>query len=215
MEIEGYRWQDLERMAQNRTRWWTVVSSLCTSKETVTAAYTRWLHRGHNQKRQEQRLFLLFLDNLTVSLGLLTYHDRYNLRILSVNLLCWYVFKSCSERTILHCVESYLYYIILVNKRKIILRSETREKINRQYTFIFGYWPTYSFLVPDSCWATVKNCNSSLYALTSQRTQSKTTRTTLVSALFRQFDISCCYSFLPSLNMNQVPENYMLVNNQI
>jgi hypothetical protein len=32
MEIEGYRWQDLERMAQNRTRWRTVVSSLCTTK---------------------------------------------------------------------------------------------------------------------------------------------------------------------------------------
>ena len=32
MEIEGYRWQDLERMAQNRTRWRTVVSGLCTTK---------------------------------------------------------------------------------------------------------------------------------------------------------------------------------------
>jgi hypothetical protein len=29
------------------------------------------LNRGHNQKRLEQRLFLLFLDNLTISLGLL------------------------------------------------------------------------------------------------------------------------------------------------
>jgi hypothetical protein len=26
MEIEGYRWQDLERKAQNRTRWRTVVT---------------------------------------------------------------------------------------------------------------------------------------------------------------------------------------------
>jgi hypothetical protein len=32
MEIEGYRWQDLERMAQNRTRWRTVVSGICTTK---------------------------------------------------------------------------------------------------------------------------------------------------------------------------------------
>jgi hypothetical protein len=32
MEIEGYRWQDLERIAQNRTRWRTVVSGLCTTK---------------------------------------------------------------------------------------------------------------------------------------------------------------------------------------
>jgi hypothetical protein len=43
--------------------------------------------------------------------------------------------RSCSERTILHCVESYLYYITLVNKKK---NSEewNREKINRQYTYI-------------------------------------------------------------------------------
>jgi len=32
IEIEGYRWQDLERMAQNRTRWRIVVSGLCTTK---------------------------------------------------------------------------------------------------------------------------------------------------------------------------------------
>jgi hypothetical protein len=36
-----------------------------------------------------------------------------------MNLLCWYIFiinamRSCRERTTLHCVESYLYYIILV-----------------------------------------------------------------------------------------------------
>ena len=39
-----------------------------------------------------------------------------------MNLLCWYIFiinamQSCSERTTLHCVESYSYYIILVNKK--------------------------------------------------------------------------------------------------
>jgi hypothetical protein len=32
MEIEGYRWQDLERMSQNKTRWRTVVSGLYTTK---------------------------------------------------------------------------------------------------------------------------------------------------------------------------------------
>jgi hypothetical protein len=32
MEIEGYRWQDLENMAHNRTRWRTVFSSICTTK---------------------------------------------------------------------------------------------------------------------------------------------------------------------------------------
>ena len=46
--------------------------------------------------------------------------------------------RSCNERTTLHCVESYLYYIILVNKKDYFLRSETREKLNRQYTYIVG-----------------------------------------------------------------------------
>jgi hypothetical protein len=32
METEGYRWQDLERMSQNRTRWRTVVSGKYTTK---------------------------------------------------------------------------------------------------------------------------------------------------------------------------------------
>ena len=43
--------------------------------------------------------------------------------------------RSCNERTTLHCVESYLYYIILVNKKKN-MRNETREKKNRQYIYI-------------------------------------------------------------------------------
>ena len=43
--------------------------------------------------------------------------------------------RSWNERTTLHYVESYLYYIILVNKKKI-LRSETREKKNRQCIYI-------------------------------------------------------------------------------
>jgi hypothetical protein len=47
-----------------------------------------------------------------------------------------YAMQSCNERTTLHCVESYLYHIILVDKKKYVLRSETREKINRQYTYI-------------------------------------------------------------------------------
>jgi hypothetical protein len=38
-----------------------------------------------------------------------------------------------------YSVESYLYYIILVNKKNYFLRSETREKINRQYTYIVKY----------------------------------------------------------------------------
>ena len=30
-------------------------------------------------------------------------------------------------------------------------------------TFVFGFWSRYFFLVPDSCWATVRNSNS-IYA---------------------------------------------------
>ena len=46
-----------------------------------------------------------------------------------VMLICIYnnAMRSCNESKALHCVESYLYYIILVNK-KIFLRSETRER---------------------------------------------------------------------------------------
>ena len=62
--------------------------------------------------------------------------------------------RSCNERTALHCVESYLYYIILVNKKKI-LRSETREKNNRQYIYIvenikFIYTSFDEFFLPVS-----------------------------------------------------------------
>ena len=41
--------------------------------------------------------------------------------------------RSCNERTTLHCVESYLYYIILVNKKIGVKRGRTK---NRQYIYI-------------------------------------------------------------------------------
>jgi hypothetical protein len=48
----------------------------------------------------------------------------------NLHILITYMFKinamrSCSERTILHCVESYLYYIILVNKKIIFTRQNS------------------------------------------------------------------------------------------
>jgi hypothetical protein len=63
--------------------------------------------------------------------------------------------RSCNERTTLHCVESYLYYIILVNTKKKNLRSETREKKNRQYIYIvenikFIYTSFDEFFLPVS-----------------------------------------------------------------
>jgi hypothetical protein len=64
--------------------------------------------------------------------------------------------RSCNECTILHYVQSYLYYIILINKKKKKnLRSETREKINRQCTYIvenitFTYTSFDEFYVPVS-----------------------------------------------------------------
>ena len=50
MEIEGYRWQDLERMSQNRTRWRTVVSGLYTTKvqQASAAEVSNWVS-NHNQ----------------------------------------------------------------------------------------------------------------------------------------------------------------------
>ena len=67
-----------------------------------------------------------------------------------MNLLCWYIFiinpmRSCIERTTLHGVESYLYF----------LRSETREKKNRQYIYIvehikFIYTSFDEFFLPVS-----------------------------------------------------------------
>ena len=39
------------------------------------------------------------------------------------------MFKFCSERTLLHCVKSYLYYIILVNEEgDCKTRNETETK---------------------------------------------------------------------------------------
>ena len=31
----------------------------------------------------------------------------------------------------------------------------------------------------------------------------------------RAYKHKCCYCFIPSFNMNQIPENYILVNSQI
>ena len=43
--------------------------------------------------------------------------------------------RSCNERTTLHCVESYLYYIILVNKKIFFLGVKRgRKKIDNIYT---------------------------------------------------------------------------------
>jgi hypothetical protein len=36
------------------------------------------------------------------------------------------------------------------------------------YTFVFGFWPRYLFMVPDSCWATVRNSNS-IYILVNKK----------------------------------------------
>jgi hypothetical protein len=44
--------------------------------------------------------------------------------------------RSCNERTTLHCVESYLYYIILVNKKYIFGGVKRGRKKNRQYIYI-------------------------------------------------------------------------------
>jgi hypothetical protein len=43
--------------------------------------------------------------------------------------------QSCNEHTTLHCVESYLYYIILVYKKNIFWGVKRGRKKNRQYTY--------------------------------------------------------------------------------
>jgi hypothetical protein len=59
--------------------------------------------------------------------------------------------RSCNERTILHCVESYLYYVILVNKKNIFGGVKRgRKKIDnistlyihcRKYKiYIYEFW---------------------------------------------------------------------------
>ena len=95
--------------------------------------------------------------------------------------------------------------ICCFSSKNAALRRKSRDWLARNqnnvsecmssYTFVFGFWPRYLFLVLDSCWATVRNSNMiypykliNLQARTSQRAQSKTIRTTLISALFRQFD---------------------------
>jgi hypothetical protein len=49
-------------------------------------SYKHGLHRGHHQKRLEQRLFLLLSDNLTVDFGFLALQDKHNMRTLSGNM---------------------------------------------------------------------------------------------------------------------------------
>ena len=71
----------------------------------------------------------------------------------SMNLLCWYIFlinamRSCNERTILHCLESYLYYVILVNKKIFSEEwNERKKKIDNIYIhcrkykiYIYEFW---------------------------------------------------------------------------
>jgi hypothetical protein len=57
------------------------------------------------------------------------------------------------------------------------------------------------FLVPDSCWATLINGNSTRPVFTEDTV--KTIRTTLFSALFRQFN-SCFVCFLTLLNKYKI-----------
>ena len=40
---------------------------------------------------------------------------------------------------------------------------EKKDKLLKFFKLVFGFWPRYLFLVPDSCWAMVRNSNS-IYA---------------------------------------------------
>jgi hypothetical protein len=90
--------------------------------------------------------------------------------------------KSCEKNQQQHIVKIFYMWMFCIT-------------LKGRNTFVFGFWSRYVFLVPDSCWATVRNSNRiyaynlvTLSARRSQRTQPKLMKTTLVSALFRQFD---------------------------
>ena len=123
--------------------------------------------------------------------------------------------RSCSERTILHCVESYLYYIILFDTKKI-LRSETKEYIGvlTSFSYLFRsewkiiiYFPTiYVYCIYRGMSNAPKKLSNCL----------KRAETRVVLIVFdcvlsevRAFKHKCCCCFLPSLNMNQVSEYYI------
>ena len=62
---------------------------------------------------QRVEMNYIFSDNVRI----LHLSPQRNCQTDWMNLLCWYIFiinamRSCNERTTLHCVESYLYYII-------------------------------------------------------------------------------------------------------
>ena len=65
--------------------------------------YMRGRHWGHHQKRLERRLFLLFLDNLAVVLGILTFQDKHNIgtyvQILKQNM---FIYAKCRQYTGMH-----------------------------------------------------------------------------------------------------------------
>jgi hypothetical protein len=49
--------------------------------------------------------------------------------------------RSCNERTTLHCVESYLYYIILVDKKIFSEEwNEGEKKDNIYKIYIYEFW---------------------------------------------------------------------------
>ena len=68
--------------------------------------------------------------------------------------------RSCNERTALHCVESYLYYIILVNKKIFSEEwNEGEKKIDNIYIhcrkykiYLYEFWRALflSFLIVSS-----------------------------------------------------------------
>ena len=114
------------------------------------------------------------------------------------------------------------------------LRSETREKIKTIYIhcrkykiYIFEFWwvfltcftangnelnifRQYTYIVSIVvCQKPQRNCQITL------KDQKQVSRPLWSPRLWAYYKHKCCYCFLPSLNMNQVPENYILVNNRI
>ena len=82
-------------------------------------------------------------------------NDRLNEFVMLIYIFKINTMRSCNGSTTLYCVESYLYYIILVNKKNIFWGVKRGRNKNRQYIYIvenitFIYTSFDEFFLPVS-----------------------------------------------------------------
>ena len=144
--------------------------------------------------------------------------------------------ESCNERTILHCLESYLYYVILVNKKIFSEEwNEGEKKIDNIYIhcrkykiYIDEFWRVFltyfaasgnELYIFRQCTYIVSNRPKETVKLSKKSRNKRCSYRFWLCPLWSPrlsfYKQKSCYCFLPSLNMNQVPEKNILVRNQI